>query len=113
MRHPTQLDPNSLQSRRERMMQRWDANGSAAVIDGPVALLVAFIAGLAVLIAVILAAAHVRERFTRLEATVARFQQCDSPARPGDKTIVTIRHDGLHLVVTCQPLVDWRSPERQ
>ena len=52
------------------------------------------------------------QRIKRLESMLSGLHQCETPSQRGDRTIIVVRNDGLRLVVTCQPLPNWRSPER-
>ena len=84
--------------------------GPAAIV-----ILAGIICACGICAALVLAGAHGLNRLAQLETrinTLDKFEACEAPQRTGDTSVITIRHDGQHLLTRCQRITDWRSPER-
>lgn len=46
------------------------------------------------------------------DAAIAQSRACGLPKHNGDRVVLVVHNRGGTLVATCQPLTDWRAPER-
>ena len=46
------------------------------------------------------------------DQAIAQARDCGLPKNPGDRVVLVVHNRGGQLVATCQPVTDWRSPER-
>ena len=77
--------------------------------------LAAIIGACGIGIGIVLVALNLMQRLGQVEssvATLATFERCQAPAKTGDSTVITVRHDGAQLLTRCQHITDWRAPER-
>jgi hypothetical protein len=46
------------------------------------------------------------------DAAIAQARACGLPQNNGDRVVLVVHNRGGQLVATCQPVTDWRAPER-
>ena len=64
-------------------------------------------------IVVVLTASQWLDRLAKIEKAVQGLPVlCATPARPGDRTIITLHHLNGQIDVRCHATTDWRHPER-